>query len=559
MFDKQYDSGISPVIAVVLIVAIVVALVALVTVVVFNIGGDVSDSPDATVNLEQTSNGIQATVLRNENVEQLTITGPNGFSQTISSDPGTTKTFSGIESGDYSIIANVNGGESQVLQTVSITEDLGLVSGTVSFNPPAEGVKIKSFDSSDNLVDSDTTDKSGSFAVEEADRYTVGKNERIINLNPDANNDVDLNTVAGRTPDNVPDLMMNGDGSKSDPYIIETASDIQAMDEDLDSSYNISKDIDASHARFWNSGQGFKPIGSNTSPFTGTLQGNQNTISSLQINRSSEDYIGLFSSLDGNAKIKNFTMVDTTIKGRDVLGAISGRAASSNIELVGASGEMRGRNRVGGIVGKQESSGSISQSYATGKIIGTNKFVGGITGINNGSISQSYATGEVIGTNNFVGGTTSINNGIVQDAYIIGQVKANNKVGGIAAVNNNIISDTYGVGEINIDQAVSTPIFATLVAQNTGTVEDSYSNAISSSDPTVNGGTENNIDKFLDSDSMNGNDAKTNLTELDYTGEGNERWEVVESPTEEYPILSQMDRSIQLNNRPDDILDDIGF
>jgi hypothetical protein len=54
------DSGVSPVISVILIVAIVMDLVALVTVVVFYIGGDVSDSLDATVSLEQTSNRIQA-------------------------------------------------------------------------------------------------------------------------------------------------------------------------------------------------------------------------------------------------------------------------------------------------------------------------------------------------------------------------------------------------------------------------------------------------------------------------------------------------------------------
>jgi len=48
MFDKQTDSGVSPVIGVILMVAVTVALVALVTVVVFDIGGDVSDSPDAT-------------------------------------------------------------------------------------------------------------------------------------------------------------------------------------------------------------------------------------------------------------------------------------------------------------------------------------------------------------------------------------------------------------------------------------------------------------------------------------------------------------------------------
>lgn len=70
-----------------------------------------TESPDATVNLEQTSDGITASVLRNENVDNFTLIGPNGFSQTISSDLGTTKRFAALESGDYSIIANVPGGD----------------------------------------------------------------------------------------------------------------------------------------------------------------------------------------------------------------------------------------------------------------------------------------------------------------------------------------------------------------------------------------------------------------------------------------------------------------
>ena len=71
MFDKQDDSGVSPVIGVILMVAVTVALVALVTVTVFDLGGDVSESPDATVELEQSNNDIVATLLRNENVEEL--------------------------------------------------------------------------------------------------------------------------------------------------------------------------------------------------------------------------------------------------------------------------------------------------------------------------------------------------------------------------------------------------------------------------------------------------------------------------------------------------------
>lgn len=70
---KFDEDGVSPVIGVILMVAVTVALVALVTVIVFDIGGDVSESPDATVDIAQDGENVTATVLRNENVEKFKV------------------------------------------------------------------------------------------------------------------------------------------------------------------------------------------------------------------------------------------------------------------------------------------------------------------------------------------------------------------------------------------------------------------------------------------------------------------------------------------------------
>ncbi len=74
---KKTQDAVSPVIGVILLVAVTVALVALATVIVFDIGSDVSDTADATVQLDQVDDGIQATVIRNENVDSFVISGPN--------------------------------------------------------------------------------------------------------------------------------------------------------------------------------------------------------------------------------------------------------------------------------------------------------------------------------------------------------------------------------------------------------------------------------------------------------------------------------------------------
>ena len=70
---KKTSDAVSPVIVVILLVAVTVALVALATVIVFDIGSDVSDTADATVQLEQTPIGVQATIVRNENVESFSL------------------------------------------------------------------------------------------------------------------------------------------------------------------------------------------------------------------------------------------------------------------------------------------------------------------------------------------------------------------------------------------------------------------------------------------------------------------------------------------------------
>lgn len=101
-------------------VAITVALVALVTIVAFNLGGDVSDSPDATVNLQETSDGVTVTVLRNENVEEFRVEYEDGTSKTINSSAGSTKEVSS-GNGKYTVIAILQDGSEKVLRTTSVT------------------------------------------------------------------------------------------------------------------------------------------------------------------------------------------------------------------------------------------------------------------------------------------------------------------------------------------------------------------------------------------------------------------------------------------------------
>ena len=128
---KKTSDAVSPVIGVILLVAVTVALVALATVIVFDIGSDVSDSADATVQLNGVTAdtadtgiegsegagdnpGVQATIIRNGNVDQLDLSGPETRLEIVDSEVGDSLTIVDGE-GSYSVIATLPDGGEEVL------------------------------------------------------------------------------------------------------------------------------------------------------------------------------------------------------------------------------------------------------------------------------------------------------------------------------------------------------------------------------------------------------------------------------------------------------------
>ena len=385
--DKLDEEGVSPVIGVILLVAVTVALVALATVIVFDIGSDVSDTADATVDIQETSTGISVDVIRNENIDELRVVSPDGSSQTFDSDVGSSHTI-GDGGGSYSIVATLGDGSEETIRTITSSADSSVLSGTVSYNSPVEGVLVESYDSEGNLlVDSDLTNANGVYNVKEAD-------ELRVNGFTASYGDVDLNTVASNEGTSVPSILMNGDGSSSSPYEISTASDLQAMQEDLSANYIVVNDIDASGTVNWNNGQGFDPVGTYddeqaNSEFTGSFDGQNHTISNLSINRLDDYGFGLFGAIGAGGEVKNVGVINVNITGEREVGGLAGinygEISNSNTD-----GAITGESFVGGLVGSN-SNGTVSNSYSTGNVTGELRYVGGLVGKNyNSTVSNSY-------------------------------------------------------------------------------------------------------------------------------------------------------------------------
>lgn len=129
--NKIKETGVSPVIGVILMVAVTVALVALVTIIVFDIGGDVSENPRGSVQLSYDNNQAEATVLRNDNIDTFEIINQDsGNSVIINGNAGNSKTI-GVSEGDKIIVnAIMPDGSEQVLRTGTAT-DTGTVSGSL--------------------------------------------------------------------------------------------------------------------------------------------------------------------------------------------------------------------------------------------------------------------------------------------------------------------------------------------------------------------------------------------------------------------------------------------
>lgn len=470
------EEGVSPVIGVILMVAITVVLAAAIGVFLTGMGDNLEENSTSGVSVQQVSDGIEVSWIDSQNSSKIVIL-RNGDEIGTLSTVGGTKTVAVNEGDTVTVIGVTEDGNETVLSTSTSSKSLGDTSITAmaSFNPPAEGVTVKALDSSGNVLGQDTTGPNGEFNVPSgADSYTL--NGYTINKDLSSGVDVEIDTTdVAKGGDTVPDVLMNGSGTSTDPYQVEHASDLQAMDRELGASYKLTGNIDASNTTDWNSGKGFNPVGG----FSGTLNGSGYTISGLTIDRPSEGDLGLMG--DSSGTIKNIGLSNVYVNGDGFY--VAGLAS---------------RN-----------SGTISNSYVSGTVTGVSSFTGGVVGRNKsgGTISKVYSQTSVSG-DAYVGGVVGDNDGgTVARTYSAGSVNGNNTVGGIIGTNSGDASKSYS------DSNESGT--GTAIASNTGTSSDIYR---------------------LTTSDMQGSSASTNMGTLDFTtGDGDPAiWATVGG---EYPDL----------------------
>jgi hypothetical protein len=272
-------------------------------------------------------------------------------------------------------------------------------------------------------------------------------------------------------------LTINGKRYKLEDNIAGLAFDILAhpgSDFALAASYNAKPD-------------GIYRTDPISGTFSGAFTGLGHVISNLEIDDSTDTYVGLFSQEAAHGTISDIGLKDEivdAINAQDVdvgVGGLVGHAAGG-INNSWVSGTVTA-TFAGGLVGYNE--GTISGSWSSAEVHG-NQGGGGLVGeSHDGIITGSFATGNVdskiiLSPNSTLGGLVGVyggNTGTIQDSYALGNVTANDHhcacstVGGLAGSNKGTVSTSYAAGRVSA--SAGSAIGGFLGVQN-GTASSDY-------------------------------------------------------------------------------------
>jgi uncharacterized protein (TIGR02145 family) len=284
-----------------------------------------------------------------------------------------------------------------------------------------------------------------------------------------------------------------GAGTPTNPWQISTREQLDSLrrylgPEHSDKYFMIINDIDLYN--YPATGPGWLPIGIDSNPFFGHLDGNGHSLSSLNLNRSTLYNVGLFGYINqgsisnltlsnpfvygdysvggiagnvNNGTINNCHVLDGSVTGNvssygDNIGSIAGEITNqSTITNSSATAVVNGRGFLGGLAGKNYSNSVISYSSYSGDITASNNYyVGGIVGYNYySSILECNATGSVTSQGYYVGGLVGYNQtSTITSSYSSSSVVGIDDVGGFigesegTSSESSLISNCYASGSV---------------------------------------------------------------------------------------------------------------
>ena len=260
-----------------------------------------------------------------------------------------------------------------------------------------------------------------------------------------------------------PGFLHGGDGSAVSPYVLSTVDELQLVHQYMYCNFLMANDIDLT-------GIAFVPYGSANVGFSATFDGGGHEIQNLTYAALTDnESIGLFVSVNTgtvkNLGVTNEDLSDTSATSFAQVGglagtlgsatitnvytsgtvtSVGGRAAgisaysSGTLSFVSSSDTVSGGDFSGGLIGWQ-SSGSISDSFATGSVTSVSPSGGAMGGLIGQSqfdlVQRSFATGDVNVPDGLAGGfigysVSAFTGTGIFDCYSTGSVTSSGQYGG---------------------------------------------------------------------------------------------------------------------------------
>jgi hypothetical protein len=285
---------------------------------------------------------------------------------------------------------------------------------------------------------------------------------------------------------NVPSVFPAGDGESP-----ATAFEVPTF-EHLDSVRHFPGAYFRQTANIDMSGHNWNPIGTETAPFRGTFNGNNYTITGLNIDRLNATHVGLFGHVAHDGTIENLSLEDATIIGGRYVGGIAGVLRGEIINSYSIGGVVSNNSEgaryasVGGLVGAIYGSGSIERSFYSGAVRANpdsgsaRAFAGGLAGqvINNGgqeeaTIARSYANGSVIA--NISGRDFAI----TVAGGLVGRYRARLTISDSYSTNNRVLAVSYS-GGVGSAEGIGVAFAGGLIGKNDN-VNDNQTGSVFSS------------------------------------------------------------------------------
>ncbi|MFT4308908.1 MAG: hypothetical protein ACMXYL_00265 [Candidatus Woesearchaeota archaeon] len=312
--------------------------------------------------------------------------------------------------------------------------------------------------------------------------------------------------------------------NSTSPIPICTCTDLSRMWENLTANYELQNNIDCSDTINWNDDEGWLPVGTTGTGFSGTLDGQGYNITDLFIARNNVGYQGLFGQLTTGGSITDLGLVNANITIKDTLsivtpyigilvGYIDGGSVSGS--YVTNSILYSDFPSTGGLIGEMSGGSVVSSSFVSGSSVSSSTSnVGGLIGrMSGGSVSSSYTVdSSVSSTGSSVGGLVGymLSGSVVSSSYTIGSnvSSTSTRVGGLVGRmwSGSSIVDSYSTSNVYALAGENLQYHGGLVGQNyRGVINNSYSTGIVNSTHDDSGGFVGSVDTGAATYGMYGN------------------------------------------------------